>query len=178
MSNKMISNAIAIVHKFGMESSCFIMFGLPHETIDDAMETVKLMSSALPSRYRWTYFYPFPGTEAHQMSIDGGFVDEDKIGSLMNFTDSSCLEFGEEQNLLLEKLGRVLPWFVNAYSSLDVAPFYKEKIDEITAMNRAEWEIASPGLHDLDKEYSQQFDKEGKSQYAIKYNPFMGVMSP
>lgn len=178
MSNKMISNAISTVHKFGMQSSCFIMFGLPHETIDDAMETVKLMSSALPSRYRWTFFYPFPGTEAHRMSVEGGFVDEDKIGSLMNFTDSSCLDFGPENNLHLEKLGRILPWFVNAHSNLDVAQFYREKIEKIMAMNKEEWEAAAPSLHDLDKQYSQRFDEEGRPHYAIKYNPFMGVMSP
>jgi radical SAM superfamily enzyme YgiQ (UPF0313 family) len=178
MPNKMISNAISTVHTFGMQSSCFIMFGLPHETTEDAMETVKLMSQALPSRYRWTFFYPFPGTEAHRMSVDGGFVDQDKIGSLMNFTDSSCLDFGPEQNLLLEKLGRVLPWFVNAYSNLEVAPFYKEKIEEIMALNKEEWESVSPSLHDLDKEYSQSFDEEGTSHYSIKYNPFMGVISP
>ena len=178
MSNKMISKAIATVHKFGMQSSCFIMFGLPYETVDDAMETVQLMADALPSRYRWTYFYPFPGTEAHKMSVDGGFVDECKIGSLMNFTDSSCLEFGEEHNLVLEKLGRILPWFVNSRSSLEVSSFYKEKVDEILAMNRNEWENISEELHELDKKYSENFDKEGKPHYAIKYNPFMGVMSP
>jgi radical SAM superfamily enzyme YgiQ (UPF0313 family) len=154
------------------------MFGLPHETIDDAMETVKLMSSAVPSRFRWTFFYPFPGTEAHRMSVEGGYVDEDKIGSLMNFTDSSCLDFGLEQNLYLEKLGRILPWFVNAHSDLEVAPFYKEKIEEILAMSSEEWESASPDLHELDTEYSQRFDSEGKKHYTIKYNPFMGVMSP
>ncbi len=177
MSNRMIADAIAMVHQYFMQSSCFIMFGLPHETIDDVMDTVKLMSQTLPSRFRWTYFYPFPGTEAHRMSVEGGFVDKDKIGSLMNFTDSSCLDFGKEQNLFLEKIGRLLPWFVNAYSNLEVASFYREKIEELMAMDQDKWQSCSPSLHDLDKKYSARFAEEGKKHYAVKYNPFMGVMS-
>ncbi len=177
-SNKQIIDAIALVHKYKMHSSCFIMFGLPHETMGDAMETVTLMSKTLPSRFRWTYFYPFPGTEAHKISIEGGFVDEEKIGSLMNFTDSSPLNFSREQNLFLKKLGRILPWFVNAYSTLEVASFYKEKVDEILEMDEDQWQKVFPTLHDLDKKYSKEFEKQNKLHYAVKYNPFMGVLTP
>jgi hypothetical protein len=34
---------------------------------------------------------------------------------MVNFTDASCLNFGKEHNLFLKKVGRALPWFVNAF---------------------------------------------------------------
>jgi len=96
---------------------------------------------------------------------------------LKNFTDASCLTFGDEHNFLLKKIGRIMPWFVNASSSLPVADFYREKVEALLAMDESEWEHVSPTLLDRDKKYSLQHCKEGLSHYAVKYNRFMGVIS-
>lgn len=70
-----------------------------------------------------------------------------------------------------------MPWFVNAYSDLPVADFYRKKVKEILAMGSQEWEATSDKLIEEDKEISKGFVKQGLSHYAIKYNPFMGVIS-
>ena len=160
-----------------MHSSCFIMFGLPHETEEEVMQTVQLMADAQPGRYRWTFFYPFPGTESYDLANKGGFIDSEKFASLVNFTDDSCLDFGPQQNLLLKKIAKILPWFVNAYSQLEVAQFYREKVDAIMAMDAEEWQLAHDDLLDQDKAFSARFVEQGKIHYAVKYNRFMGVIS-
>jgi hypothetical protein len=99
------------------------------------------------------------------------------MNDLKNFTDQSCLEFGPEHDLLLRKVGRIMPWFVNAHSDLPVADFYAEKTQEILAMNEGQWNEASPGLLEQDAEYSRRFSQQGLSHYAVKYNRFMGVLS-
>ncbi len=177
MSNEKIIEAIRIVGDNGMHASVFLIIGFPHETREDVFETVKLMGKARPGRFRWTYFFPFLGTQAYQISLDGGYINFDKMNELKNFTDQSCLEFGPEHNLLLKKIGRIMPWFVNANSDLPVAGFYAEKTDKILAMDEEQWNDASPGLLDDDSEYSRRFSQEGLSHYAVKYNPFMGVIS-
>ena len=105
-------------------------------------------------------FFPFPGTVSHQMSIDGGYVNVDKMNSLPNFTDSSPLDFGEDHNLFLEKTGRIMPWFVNAYADFEASPLYLERVNEIIQMDRAEWEKISPALHDEDKKLSFQLQQK------------------
>jgi len=160
-----------------MDSSVFLIIGFPHEGRQDVFETIKLMAAAKPGRFRWTYFFPFPGTKAHQISLDGGYINFEKMKGLKNFTDESCLEFGSEQNLLLKKIGRIMPWFVNAYSELPVAGFYADKIKEILAMDEGQWNKAAPNLLEKDKEYSGRHCENGLSHYAVKYNPFMGVIS-
>jgi radical SAM superfamily enzyme YgiQ (UPF0313 family) len=177
MSNNKIINAIQTVEQSGMHSSVFIIIGFPHETSENLFETIKLLGRARPGRFRWTYFFPFPGTKAHEISFKGGFINSRKMEELKNFTDQSCLEFGPEHNFLLEKIGRIMPWFVNAYSSLAVADFYLERIEKILKMDREEWNRASPSLHDEDRKISAVFSERGLSHYAIKYNPFMGVIS-
>ncbi len=54
---------------------------------------------------------------------------------------------------------------------------YIKKIDEILKMNENDWNRVAPQLGEQDKKLSQQFADKGLSHYAIKYNPFMGVIS-
>ena len=70
-----------------------------------------------------------------------------------------------------------MPWFVNAYSALPAADFYREKVERLLAMDETEWDEVSPALLDRDKEYSRIHCEQGSSHYAIKYNRFMGVIS-
>jgi len=177
MSNRKITHAIRTVEEAGMHSSVFIIIGFPHETSENLFETIKLLGESRPGRFRWTYFFPFPGTKSHEISLEGGYINVEKMEELKNFTDQSCLEFGEEHNLLLEKIGRVMPWFVNAYSRLPVADFYMARVEQILKMDREAWNRASPALHREDSRISADFSERGLSHYAIKYNPFMGVIS-
>jgi radical SAM superfamily enzyme YgiQ (UPF0313 family) len=177
MSNDSIVEAIRTVRDFGMHSSIFLIIGFPHETSADVYETIRLTAKAQPGRFRWTYFFPFPGTQAYQISEDGGYINFEKMDKLKNFTDESCLDFGPEQNLLLKKIGRIMPWFVNAYSDLPVAEFYMGRVEEILAADEKGWDKVSPALYEQDKRHSQHFSQKGLSHYAIKYNRFMGVIS-
>ncbi|MHC4558256.1 MAG: B12-binding domain-containing radical SAM protein [Planctomycetota bacterium] len=177
MSNEKIIEAIRIVGDNGMHSSVFLIIGFPHETREDLFQTIELMGKARPGRFRWTYFFPFLGTQAYQISHDGGYINFDKMNKMKNFTDQSCLEFGPEHNLLLKKIGCIMPWFVNAYSDLPVAGFYTERIKEILVMDEDQWTKLSPNLQEEDKEHSLHYSEKGLSHYAIKYNRFMGVIS-
>jgi len=177
MKNSKIIGAIETVHQYGMHSSVFLMLGLPDETRDDVMATINLMARAKPGRYRWSFFFPFPGTKAYQLSKDGNHIDFDKMAHMKNFTDASCLNFGREHDLFLKKVGRIMPWFVNASSDLPVASFYRKKVDEILEMDDKTWEKKTLNIEKEDKEISERFVRLELSHYAIKYNRFMGVIS-
>jgi radical SAM superfamily enzyme YgiQ (UPF0313 family) len=177
MRNKSIVEALHTAHQSGLHSSVFLMIGLPGETREDVMATVKLMGQARPGRFRWTFFFPYPGTQAYEITAQTMSIDYDKMAEMKNFTERSCLDFGEDHNLFLQKVGRIMPWFVNAYSDLPVAGFYKERIKEILALDAPSWEKRAPDLINEDKMHSDNFVKQGLSHYAIKYNPFMGVIS-
>lgn len=177
MKNEKIVKAIRTAHEFGLHSSVFLMIGLPDETYEDVMATIRLMAKAKPGRYRWSFFYPFPGTKAYDLSAEGGYIDYEKMTRLANFTERSCLDFGEQHNLFLKKVGRVMPWFVNAYSDLPVADFYRKKVEQILALDSQSWEKKADSIYEEDKEISRDFVTQGISHYAIKYNPFMGVIS-
>jgi len=177
MKNESIVRAIKTAHQYGLHTSVFLMIGLPAETHDDVMATIRLMAQAKPGRYRWSFFFPFPGTKAYEFSAQGNYIDFEKMSQMENFTDDTCLNFGQEHNLFLKKVGRAMPWFVNAYSDLPVADFYREKVEEILALDAGAWEEKAPTIVQEDKKISDHFVGQGLSHYAIKYNRFMGVIS-
>ncbi len=177
MKNKAIVNAVSTAKRFGLHVSVFLMIGLPDETYEDVIATIQLMGEAQPGRFRWSFFFPFPGTKAYELSEKSKRIDHDKMLNMENFTDQSCLDFGKAHNLFLKKVGRVMPWFVNASSDLSVADFYKRKVEEILALDEEAWDRASAEILDADKAFSKNFVKQGLSHYAIKYNRFMGVIS-
>ena len=177
MKNEKIIRAIKTAHQYGLHTSIFLMIGLPGETRADVMATIRLMATAEPGRYRWSFFFPFPGTKAHELSKQGNYIDFAKMAHMENFTDGSCLNFGKEHNLFLKKVGRIMPWFVNAYSNLQVADFYRKKVEEILALDEKSWEKRMVSIEQEDNEISEKFVNQGLRHYAVKYNRFMGVIS-
>jgi radical SAM superfamily enzyme YgiQ (UPF0313 family) len=177
MSNTAIIEAIQTAKDAGLHASVFLMIGLPGETADDIMATIKLLADSLPGRFRWSFFFPFPGTKAHEISRKEKLIDHVKMARMDNFTDDSCLDFGERHNLFLKKIGRALPWFVNAYSQLPVADVYREKVEDILRMDAAAWARKTDQIIAEDHALSKHFADRGLSHYAIKYNRFMGVIS-
>lgn len=177
MKNDAIKKALATAEAAGLHSSAFVMLGLPTETKDEVLETIQLLADSRPGRFRWSVFFPFPNTRAYEISRDSGCIDFEKMKALSNFTDESCLDFGPEQNLWLEKVARAFPWYVNARSGLACAGRYQELVAEIEALPAEEWQRVKDGLRDRDEQESRRQSAAGNRHYAIRFNRFMGVRS-
>jgi hypothetical protein len=177
MKNDVIKQALAVAEEAGLHSSTFVMIGLPTETREEVLETIQLLADSRPGRFRWSVFFPFPNTKAYEISLKNGCIDFDKMKNLSNFTDDSCLDFGPEQNLWLEKVARIFPWYVNARSTLPCAARYQELVAEIEALSAEEWQRVKDSLRSRDAEESRRQRALGNLHYAIRFNRFMGVRS-
>jgi radical SAM superfamily enzyme YgiQ (UPF0313 family) len=181
MSDDDILETVRVGEAHGLHTSGFVMVGLPYESRDERWATVDLLARSLIGRFRTSIFFPFPGTESHQLSIQGGFVDPAKAGTLTDFTVSSCLDFGAEENLFIEKLAACMPWFVNAraaaHHEFPAARRYQPLVDEVLALDRAGWERFQPRVRELDRELSKAAARAGELHYSVRYNAFMGVRS-
>jgi len=181
MTDDDILATVSVAEATGMHTSGFVMVGLPYETHEERWATVDLLARSRIGRFRTSIFFPFPGTESHQLSIEGGFVDPAKVGTLTDFTVSSCLDFGAEENLFVEKLAACMPWFVNARAAelreFPAGERYRPIVEELLALDRAGWEAFQPRVRDIDRELSRAAARAGELHYAIRYNAFMGVRS-
>lgn len=177
MSNEDIADAFRVAHDAGLETAAFVMFGLPSETMEELDETVDLLADIRPSRFRWSIFFPFPNTDAYDMSINGGFIDPDAMEDLSNFMEASCLDFGPKHNLRIRKLRRTIPWEVNVKAGY--APeAYRGELQKAQDADAEEWKQMEDRMPDVDARISRSLLSERQTHYAIKYNEFMAVKEP
>jgi hypothetical protein len=66
---------------------------------------------------------------------------------------------------------------VNAAADLPAAGTYRQKVEEILALDEASWRARSGRIREEDRALSEEMTRRGLRHYAIKYNPFMGVIS-
>jgi len=181
MSDEDILSTVATAEEHGLHCSGFVMVGLPGETHAERWETVDLLARSAIGRFRTSLFYPFPGTESHQYSIDQGYIDPEKAGRLTDFTTTSALDFGPEENLFIDKLATCMPWFVNArlgrHHDAPAAARYEPLAREVLAQDADAWEAFKPRVRALDQELSVAATRAEELHYAIRFNAFMGVRS-
>ena len=177
MSDDDILETVRVAEAAGLHTSGFVMVGLPGESLDERWATVDLLARSGLGRFRTSLFYPFPGTESHAYAIEGGWVSPEAAGSLTDFTTTSALDFGEEENLLVAKLAAAMPWFVNARLDGPAAARYAPEAKRVLAMDAREWEAFAPDVRDRDARLSAEATAADELHYAIRYNAFMGVRS-
>ncbi|HNU72550.1 MAG TPA: radical SAM protein [Thermodesulfobacteriota bacterium] len=177
MSNEDIEKSFAAAHEAGLHTSAFVMFGFPYETKDDILMTIRLLGRIKPGRFRWSIFFPYANTDAWEIARKGGFIDEDKWRSLDNFFEESCLRFGDEMDLWIDKLQKVFPWYVNRYTEWPIAGQYADLVKEVESLTLQEWENRKDTVVEADQKISGHMIAAKEVHYAIKYNSFMGVRS-
>lgn len=177
MKNDEIARAFAAADKFGLHTSAFVMFGFPHETKSEILDTVRLLGRIKPGRFRWAIFFPYPSTRAYEISKQGGFLDEQKVETLPNFTDASALDFGAEHNQFIRRLQKLFPWYVNALSTTPAAETYAPIVEEMERLDDSEWEAAAEGIVDRDQALSGELTGQGQFHYAYRFNSFTAVRS-
>lgn len=181
MSDEDILGTVEVGEAYGLHTSGFLMVGLPYETHAERWETVDLLARSGIGRFRTSLFFPFPGTESHRLAVEGGFVDPARAASLTDFTESSCLDFGPEENLFIEKLAACMPWFVNArmdrHREAPAAARYRPWVERVLAMDAAAWKAFQPTVRARDAELARAASAAGELHYSIRYNDFMGVRS-
>lgn len=175
MTNKDIENAFDTAHRFGLHTSAFVMIGLPYEKRQDILETIKLLARIKPGRFRWSLFFPFIGTRAYDIAKEANQIDFKKMNELDNFTDNTCMDLGEEENLLIDKIKNLFCLFVNGYGNMDGEGKYFSLIKALENMDSVSWNKEKERIKILADEIDREMTKKGLLHYTVRYNPFMGV---
>jgi hypothetical protein len=177
MTNDEIRRAFAAAHKFGLHTSAFVMFGLPTETREEMLETVRLLAEIHPGRFRWAIFFPYPNTDACDLALKAGLIDRGKMESLSNFTTDTCLKFPPEVERFMGRLNRAYSWYVNALAPGEVGAIYRGLVQTVESAADALWPQMESTLHALDRRLSDRLAAAGVEHYGIRYEKFMGVSS-
>ncbi|MFT4542370.1 MAG: anaerobic magnesium-protoporphyrin IX monomethyl ester cyclase [Planctomycetota bacterium] len=181
MSQRDILETVRVAEEHGLHTSGFLMIGLPTETHEERLQSIELLAQARIGRFRTSFFYPFPGTEGYDMALAAGYVERETIRDISDFTGGSTLDFGPEENLFIDKLGVVMPWFVNArlsaHGEAPASAIYQPWVERVLAMDLDEWRDFKSQTPEIDLVLSKQCVESSYLHYSIRYNASMGVRS-
>jgi len=92
-SEEDILRAFSLLKEAGIRTSAFNMLGLPFESRQTYMETIKLNKKANAQYPNMGFFYPFGGTKLREISIREGFFDPGNEESIVYQHDRPALHF-------------------------------------------------------------------------------------
>ena len=94
-SNDKIRETFELADEYGLSTSAFLMIGLPDETPDLIMDTLEFVADLEPDRFKFSVFYPFPGTELYDYCKEKDLINWPVYDTLENYSTKSGLKFDE-----------------------------------------------------------------------------------
>jgi radical SAM superfamily enzyme YgiQ (UPF0313 family) len=88
-SQKLIIDTCRQLHEGGIKFSLFNMVGIPYETMQRALNTVKLCAEVNPQHIQLSVFYPYAHTKLYEICRDNYYLTERKLDSY--FEDDTVL---------------------------------------------------------------------------------------
>lgn len=122
MSDKLIIKAFQTAKKVGLKTHSFNMVGLPGETKEKFMKTVRLNQIIKPDNMQISIFYPYPGTKLGDLCIKKGFIK----GEGYNHFDKAVVDYPAFSSKTIEWCADNFHFLVYQTDSLTRA--YIEKI--------------------------------------------------
>ena len=81
-SNESLISFCYKAKKIGIQIYYFVMIGIPGETIDDYMETIRVARKSQPDTCMISIFYPYPGTKLAETAKVMGLLQSDFLSSV------------------------------------------------------------------------------------------------
>lgn len=123
-SNSQIIKTFSLVKEYNMKAYTYNMVGIPYETENNILETIKLNAIVKPYVVGVSAFYPFRGTQLGELCYSKGWVMEEKKEKVKSFLEGSILNFPQLSN-------KMINWYLKNfvmlyYSKVDTKIFIKD----------------------------------------------------
>ncbi|MBU0847409.1 B12-binding domain-containing radical SAM protein [Patescibacteria group bacterium] len=96
MSNRQMRNAIERLKGAGIRVYTSSMIGLPGETKDDVLKTIKFNAELGVNIARFLTFYPFRGTPIYDLCIEQGLLDPTSTDEVPGYIAGTILNHSDE----------------------------------------------------------------------------------
>lgn len=128
VSDESIRQAYHICREAGINTRSFVMVGLPGETPETVLETIRLVADEKVGIAHYSIFNPYRGTELFDYSVAQGYVTEDIGGELSDYYTSSVMTMPTMSRAQIEMFRNYFPVFVVLYRIVNFLPKFPRKL--------------------------------------------------
>lgn len=134
-TNEQILTIFKITKDQNIKPITFNMVGIPYETEENIIETIKLNAMVKPYIVGVSAFYPFRGTQLGELCYREGWIIEEKKEKVRSFSEGSILDYPQLSNKLIN-------WYLKNFALLYTSKINKRKfLKEITNRLLKRWHI-------------------------------------
>ena len=101
MTNKTILTGAALVRKYRMKLSIYMMVGLPGETFLDMIKSLWLNFRIRPDGVQTGIYYPIKNTPLYKYCLDLNLINEERRRKMFVYTYNTCLDYGIPKRWLI-----------------------------------------------------------------------------
>jgi len=170
ISDQVLVRSFELARKYNLKPQAFNMIGLPTETPENMLETVRLNAELRPYIAWLSTFMPYPGTSLYEFCKKNDLIDESRWDNIFSYRQGSVLKEKSFTYLDLEKIRLLFKWQLNAALRNQCSLEYCRNIDELAHLSPDSWfggqaeEIYKTRDAELDEKYRQ----EGVDHYITK----------
>lgn len=170
ISNDCLHNVFKIAKDYGLKPQSFNMLGVPGESVENMMETVRLNAKLKPYIVWISTFIPYPGTELYCDSMKKGMIDEVKWDQVDSYRGASVLKEEFLPSLELSKIRIMFRWLLNANLENDAQGFYEKEIEKLSFLPSEQWQngVVEKIFLERDAEIDLLMRKKDISHYVNK----------
>jgi len=128
MSNDLINQTLENCNKLGIKVQTYNMFGLPTETMNKALETIKINASPYIDRPMSFIFYPYIATELYNMCLKERLMSDRELES---YREDTILNLKSIKKSQVRFLHFYFLKLVNLYKYLSNKPKLRSVVDRI-----------------------------------------------
>ncbi len=170
MSDDVIIRAFNTAKHAGLRCWSFTMIGIPTETREDVLDTVRLLAKIRPYIIRCSILYPFRGTKIYDYCVEHNLIDREKEEKYANYFDGSILKLNNLSQIDILKFKKMFKWYVDAYSNIEAAPVYKQLVEYFEKLPDEDWRSgkADEMVRAVDASIDKAFRELKKEHYATR----------
>ncbi len=172
VNNEKIFKTLEIVNKYNIKTASYNMIGLPFEKEENVLKTIEVNSRISPNLVRFSFFYPYKGTELFDVCEKNNLLPDDyKTNEVMNFDSESILNFDHGFKLFLTKTFKYFDIYLN-YFNPATQNYYKDLIACISECDNKSWN--DNGFHSYisteNSNITESLKAKGQSYYLKTFS--------
>lgn len=135
----MIRQAFAAAEEAGIRAWSFNMVGLPTETPEEVMETIRLNAQIRPYILRCSIFFPYHGTDLYEYSEQHGLMDHSKEEAFSSHLEGTVLNLPDLPPAKIMRYKHMFKWYVDAHSDIEAAPLFQNLVAQFEQLPDEDW---------------------------------------
>jgi anaerobic magnesium-protoporphyrin IX monomethyl ester cyclase len=137
LSENRLRKAVALLRKLGVNTRAYVMLGMPTETREEILATVRLCADLGFDSVRPSIMYPFPGTQLYRTCVSQGLMDDSLVPP--DYSTTTVLKVPEHEKVFIEKTEALYAWLLNLYFNDLSAKASGRLVDLVYEMSNERW---------------------------------------